>query len=420
MNTSVLSDIIARYDTPTYVFDTTDFQARIRETAAIFGERIDVCYSMKANPFLVDAACETSAKLEVCSPGELDICIARKVEPARIIYSGVCKGTEDIRRALRYGVGVITAESPVQFSYINEVAQALYHESALSYPRVPVLLRLNAKSQFGMAQRDLEDIVAAREQYPLIDFVGIHYFVGTQRKKLTHQIKELQMLERLIDDLDTRLGWKAQMLEYGPGLAFEYFTDAHTPASVRDANMRAQKSFESAHELAPYLQKLSENVHVCVEMGRFFASSCGAFLTRIVDLKQGYDEDTHYAFIDGGINHVSYLGQMMGLKCPLIAHIPYENSASISVSAHVSSQKTWCICGSLCTTSDVLVREFAAPLAIGDTLAFLNIGAYSVTESMYLFLSRTMPCVVLYDSSTNETRLVRKPFETSTLNSLQS
>ena len=34
-------------------------------------------------------------------------------------------------------------------------------------------------------------------------------------------------------------------------------------------------------------------------------------------------------------------------------------------------------------------------LKIGDILAFCNVGAYSVTEGIYLFLSRTMPRILL-------------------------
>ena len=59
----------------------------------------------------------------------------------------------------------------------------------------------------------------------------------------------------------------------------------------------------------------------------------------------------------------------------------------------------------------MLVRK--APfedLRVGDLLAFENIGAYSVTEGIYLFLSRTMPAVALCDG--RGVRVVREPMET--------
>ncbi len=54
-------------------------------------------------------------------------------------------------------------------------------------------------------------------------------------------------------------------------------------------------------------------------------------------------------------------------------------------------------------------------LEIGDTLIFENVGAYSVTEGIYLFLSRTMPRVYLKDESGYLT-LVRDAMETSDIN----
>ena len=51
-----------------------------------------------------------------------------------------------------------------------------------------------------------------------------------------------------------------------------------------------------------------------------------------------------------------------------------------------ADKKIWCLCGSLCTTSDILCREVEFDhLEIGDTLAFENVGAYSVTEGFICF-----------------------------------
>ena len=59
-------------------------------------------------------------------------------------------------------------------------------------------------------------------------------------------------------------------------------------------------------------------------------------------------------------------------------------------------EKEWGICGSLCSTNDIEIRAFDGKgLSINDLLVFNNIGAYSITEGIYLFLSRTMPKVLL-------------------------
>ena len=370
MTEDELRGLADRFGTPTYVFDEREFCARVRDIRALFGEGIASCFSIKANPFLIPAALSEGMQLEVCSPGELEICRARGVDPQRIVYSGVCKQATDVRAALSYGVSVFTAESPLQLELVNRIA-------AEAGKRVSVLLRLSGGSQFGMTRADLTSCVERRGALAGVELVGIHYFVGTQRKKLRRQRAELEMLVALAEELEREQGWRPQRLEYGPGLAIPYFegddfTDTLAPA----------------RELAGDLRQVAERFELTVEMGRFYASTCGSYLTRVVDVKEGIDQP--YAFVDGGMNHVTYVGQTMGMKVPRIRNLDAGDEVPDGRQAG-----PWTLCGSLCTTNDVLVRELALPLGCGDVLSFDNIGAYAVTEGVYLFLSRTMPRIVL-------------------------
>ena len=120
-------------------------------------------------------------------------------------------------------------------------------------------------------------------------------------------------------------------------------------------------------------------------MGRFFAACCGSYYTKVVDLKTTHD--ITYVICDGGLNHLKYQGQVMGMHVPQIR---------VSGKEAAETGKPYCICGSLCTTADVLVRKaFLPELSIGDVLVFEKTGASSVTEGLALFLSRELPAVYL-------------------------
>lgn len=95
---------------------------------------------------------------------------------ARIIYSGVNKTYENISAAFKVQVGEYTAESIQQVELINKVAS----ENNLI---VPVYLRLNIGSQFGMSEDDIMYVIKRKNVFNHINIVGLHYFVGTQRKK---------------------------------------------------------------------------------------------------------------------------------------------------------------------------------------------------------------------------------------------
>ena len=389
MDKQTLSQIAAQIGTPSFVFDETALAARMREIKAIVGDSVHLCYSIKANPFLIPAMQKATELLEVCSPGELTICEDVGVDCSTILFSGVNKTLEDIEHAMDAGVIRFTAESPMHIR--------LLEQAAAKRDRVyPVLLRLTAGTQFGMDESDLRSAIAHKESYPHLDFVGIHYFSGTQRAKIEKdQRKELAMLGEFMDSLKADYGFETKKLEYGPGLYFPYFS--HEDHSDTLAPIR---------ELAPDLKAMAERCELTIEMGRFFASECGHYLTTVVDTK--VNRGCGFAIVDGGMHHVNYLGGMMGMRVRVITHIPGENHAS-------DESADWSLCGSLCTTADVLVRQIALPgLVPGDVLAFHNIGAYSVTEGPALFLSRNMPKIVLYGE--NGARLVRDTIQSSKIN----
>lgn len=410
-----LIKIASEYATPSFVFDTVALKERMHAIKEIVGEKVHLCYSIKANPFLIPTMLECVEKLEVCSPGELSICKMTKVPGDRIIYSGVNKTCIDVKEAVEYEAGVYTAESILQFELLN--ASAIEHGKV-----IPVLPRLNAGSQFGMSKEDYCYLVENRERFTGVKIVGIHYFVGTQRKKLSEQKAELQMLKDFIAELKESYNFVVEKLEYGPGLPVPYFT-------VDDFT----DTLAPVKEIAADLQSMAELVDLTVEMGRFYVSECGYYLTKVMDQKA--NKGTNYAIVDGGMNHLTYLGQMMGMKVPVIRHFALEEiengkeAADLAGSLQATAYKEgsvsmafaeetadWSLCGSLCTTADVIVRQ--APftnLKIGDVLAFANIGAYSVTEGIHLFLSRTMPRILLYKGE-GKVEMARDFMETSPLN----
>lgn len=81
-----------------------------------------------------------------------------------------------------------------------------------------------------------------------------------------------------------------------------------------------------------------------------------------------------------------------------------------------AEEAPWMVCGSLCTSADVLVKNLPLQnVGTGDVLVFEKAGAYSVTEGIGLFLSRKLPRVykVADDGSLV---LLRDFLETSKIN----
>ena len=366
--------------TPGYVFDIDAFRGQIRRVKKAW--EIGLCYSVKANPFLVGKTPEEIDWLEVCSPGELEICKEKGVDPKKILFSGVNKTAQSVKDAFDYGVGIFTAESILHADLIDQEAKA-------RNTKAKTLLRLSAGSQFGMSEEDLTKILAAQKEgaYANIQIVGIHYFSGTQKTKVKEIAKEVEALDAFLQTLKAQFDFIPEQIEYGTGLGVEYFIS--TKDGAEDGTPDAKDEALLA-EVAPVLKDFAAKYPLTVEMGRFFAAGCGSYHTEVVDIKTTHG--INYVICDGGINHLKYQGQVMGMHVPQIRVRGKETDAPKETEA----TKAYCICGSLCTTADVLVRKAELPeLTIGDVLVFEKTGAYSVTEGLALFLSRELAAVYL-------------------------
>ena len=380
--------------TPYYVFDTDEFAKRAAMIRAALdckgGRRIPLCFSIKANPFLLHRLPEGLDHVEVCSPGELEICIALGVKPESIIYSGVMKEKCDIERAVSYGAGILTCESIRHAALISEVMLERMpegaHEAEFAETKTHVILRLTSGNQFGMSLDDIEYIISHPDEFKGIAVMGIHYYSGTQ-KSLRKINKDLEKIKSALSVLKEKYGFEPQLVEYGPGLCVEYFEEDWQ-----------EKEKQSLDEAAEVLREFAEEYPLGIEMGRFLAASCGKYYTQVKDLKS--TGDANYAILDGGIHHLNYFGQRMAMQVPPIkvyAGEVSENEGKNGVELTELPDTDYTLCGSLCTVADVLVREVKLKkLELGDVLEFGHCGAYSVTEAPALFLSRQLPAIYAY------------------------
>ncbi len=376
MTENDLARLAAAFHTPLYLFDEDIFAARTADVARAFGSQVRLCYSIKANSFLLSCLPEPISVLEVCSPGELEICKNLSISPSRIIFSGINKTTASIQAALDYGAAVLTAESRRQL----ELIQA---EAAGRHKTAHVLLRLTGGDQFGIDRSTLFDVIEHRDSFANVEITGIHFFSGTQKTRGGKIIRELETLTDLANELRVQYGFSVRNLEYGTGLFSDYFGPDPERTELTLLN-----------QIAPAIRSAAEHFHLTVEMGRFLAASCGTYLTAVNDIKQ--NDGTCYVILDGGTHHLHYDGQVMGMRLP-----------PINIIGKSGAVQSCTLCGSLCASSDRLAQNIALPMPdVGDILAFHRVGAYSITEGPALFLSRELPRVVLYSESRGA-RLIR-------------
>ena len=391
MDINKLRELLPAVGTPSYIFDLDEFEKRALLVKKYFGDTVGMCFSIKANPFLLGRMPACFDKIEVCSPGELTVCERTGADMSTVIFSGVNKGFADVERAADDNVGTFTAESPLHMQLVSD--------AGVRRGKVfPLLLRvtdIKGGSQFGMSEETVFDLIRHRDEYQGVEIVGLHYFTGTAKRKAKPIEKECDYLIDLTARIKAELGFTVQRIEYGTGLAVDYFSD----------NADAEEE-ERLASVAPKLKELAEVAELTVEMGRFFAAPCGYYLTKVVDVKTNFD--INYAIVDGGMNQLKYNGQLQGMQIPEILHLKDSEPEG--------EEQPWTLCGSICTTADVLARNAVfTDLEIGDVLVFCRTGAYSCMEGISTFLSRELPVIAEY-SEKEGLRILRSMLFSDKLN----
>ncbi len=405
--------------TPAYIFDIDILRSRI----SYIRDRlpgIGICYAIKANTFLVPSAADLVDSFEICSPGEERICRKAGIPAAQMVLSGVNKEASDFEDIFRYvksrrdsGMPICTVESLQQMKMLEQQAGIVFGQGRA----IEVLLRVTSGTQFGMEEEEIFSLMRNRDFYPHLHILGIQVFTGTQ-KRIRIIKKEISEADALIKRIENECGYKIEMFEFGPGAAVSYFK--------KDKPVDDEEFLGQLYEA---LMSMSWKGRISLEMGRYIAASCGSYITKIMDTKT--NRGINYLICDGGIHQVNYFGQMMAMKLPYMlakggevplptdpcstaASAPARNMTGERAVTH-SGRQLYDVCGSLCTINDVIVKE--VPLQhpeVDDILVFMNVGAYSVTEGISLFLSRDLPRV--YRKCGGTLTLLRDKIQTEDFN----
>ena len=341
---SKINDIIKEYGTPTYVFDGDILRKRVLYLQEKL--KYDLVYAVKANTFIPKIIEDLVARYEICSPGEFTICSDLGINQNQMVISGVYKDynsifmmMHDYPNILRY-----TIESFNQYELLKKLALELNRP-------IHILLRVTNGNQFGITEKEVFEIIKHNDS-DLIIIEGLEYFTGTQKHSLTKIEKEINYLNDLIKKIKTEANFTIKEIEYGPGLPVFYYQDEEF---LED---------EFLNNIKNLLDTLNVS-KVTIEIGRSIAASCGSYLTKVVDLKT--NKNGNFAILDGGINHLVYYGQTMGMKIPYYEIYPIKDT---------KERLDYHLCGSLCTINDFLVKNIETrPLQLDDVFVFQKVGA---------------------------------------------
>lgn len=358
-----LSALAQRFGTPTYVYSRAHIEGQYRAYAdALAGMPHLVCFAVKANSNIgvLNVLARLGAGFDIVSSGELERVLAAGGEPSRIVFSGVGKSRDDMRRALEVGVHCFNVESSVELERLQKVAAELG-------VKAPVSLRVNPdvdagthpyistglkENKFGIDIEQAEAVYARAAELPNLQVIGVDCHIGSQLTTLEPFLDALDRLLLLVDKLAAR-GITIKHLDLGGGLGVQYRDEQPPLAGDYIAAVRKRLA--------------GRDLSLVFEPGRFIVANAGVLLTQVEYLK--HTEHKDFAIIDAAMND-------------LIRPALYQAWMDVSpVQPRDGEARNYDLVGPICETGDFLAKNRQLVLEEGDLLAVRSAGAYGFVMS---------------------------------------
>jgi diaminopimelate decarboxylase len=384
-----LEEIARRFGTPCYVYSRSAIEGAYREYAdALAGRSSLVCYSVKANSNLavLSVMAKLGAGFDIVSGGELARVLAAGGDPAKVVFSGIGKTEDEIRRALEAGVLSINLESEQELARVDSIARSMGK-------RAPVALRVNPdvdakthpyistglkQNKFGIAHADAERLYREAARLPGIRITGIGCHIGSLMNDSAPFVAAARRIVALVERLE-QAGIAMAHIDLGGGMGIRYNEETQAPiaAFVRGALEALRQRKEM----------------ILLDPGRSIVGNAGALLTKVEYLKPG--ESKSFAVVDAAMNDL--------IRPALYG--AWHEVRQVRETELGTVAGVYDIVGPVCESADFLARERELGVRPGSLLAVMSAGAYGMVMSSN-YNTRPRPAEVMV-SGTRAT-LVRK------------
>ena len=359
--------------TPFYYYDTALLRQTIKtitdEVAKHEGYHIHYAVKACANPKVLRIIADSGLGADCVSGGEIQACIDAGFPAKTIVYAGVGKADWEIELGLNVGIQYFNVESVAELEVIEEIAARMNKTANVSFrinPDVGAHTHANittglSENKFGIAMQDMERVILMAKEMPHIEFVGLHFHIGSQ----ILEMDDFQALALRINELQDRLEKNGigpvKNINVGGGLGIDY----------QDPDAHPVPGFGRFFDTYAHNLQLRPGQQLHFELGRSIVGQCGSLIAKCLYVKQA----THRQFVilDAG---------MTDLIRPALydAHHHIENLTS-----QEANTQSYDVVGPICESSDVFQRDCTLPVTHrGDLIALRSAGAYGeIMASQY-------------------------------------
>ena len=385
MNNKYLLDLVNKYGSPLYVYDTDIIASQYRRITDVFEkvEELQLNYAVKAlsNINILRFFKNLGAGLDTVSIQEVNLALSVGVDPKKIIYTPNGVSLEEIENVAKKGV---------QINIDNLSILELFGQK---HPEIPVCIRINPHimaggnskisvghidSKFGISVHQVPHIKRVVENTGM-HVNGIHMHTGSDILDIDTFLRATEILFDVAKKFKT-----IDFIDFGSGFKVPY-KEGDISTDIEQLGLQLTERFNS------FCKDFGKKVTLMFEPGKFLVSKAGNFLAKVNVVKQ--TTSTVFAGIDSGFNH-------------LIRPMMYDSYHHITnISNPDGRDRYYSVVGYICETDTFGSNRRISEISEGDILCFENAGAYCFSMASN-YNSRYRPAeVMIYN---NDDYLIRE------------
>lgn len=399
-----VADLAAKIGTPFYLYSQTTLQNHFSGIKEAFRD-IDplICYSIKncSNLHILKALRNQGAGMDVVSGGELLRALDANTNPSKIVYAGVGKSSDEIRLALKYGIGWINVESAEELENVAQIATEMGSVVSVAIRINPNVYdpKTHAKtatgikdSKFGIDMLQAKQLYIHYKNHKYIRLTGLHIHIGSPIYSAEPYVEAIEKVLYYVDVLRAA-GVRIDTLDIGGGFLAKYYgnepIDSFTEYAV-----------PIVKALKPFTDKGGK---IILEPGRSVAANAGILVSQVLYRKKGVEKN--FVILNSGMSHLirPAFYDSFHFVWPVEVKPEYEIPRNRVIPQDLESKlEQYDVVGPICESSDFFAKDRPLPpVEQGDLIAVFTAGSYAMSmASQYNSIPRPAEILVLGNKAT--------------------
>ena len=369
-------DLVKKYDTPLYIYDTDIILRQINRLKSAFDvDELDIHFACKAlnNINILKLIQKWNCGLDTVSIQEIWLGLKAGFKAEQIIYTPNCVGPDEIEMAIELGV-------QINIDHIETLEYIGSH-----YPDTKICIRINPHVMAGGNEKISVGHIDSKFGISIYQMPLVLRLVDTLKLKINglHMHTGSDILDPGVFTLASEILFDVarkfpdlQFIDFGSGLKVPYRPD-DVSTDIEELGSLLSASFNR------FFKEYGRPLKLLFEPGKFLVSESGYFFVKTNVIKQ--TPSTVFAGVDSGLNH-------------LIRPMFYGSYHQIeNISNPGGRPRIYNVVGYICETDTFASNRAISEIHPGDILCFKNAGAYCFSMSSN-YNSRFRPAeVMLYE-----------------------